>query len=128
MKLPKEKEDFPKLKKELEQKKNVIPLRYVCEDKAKQIEDDIEKEIKQAKKIKNEPDPYRYAGYSPTVVDFIRRCETSDQAIEIIDFLEKKGELDSLEASKLKDQLASNGLRSFGSKKESGFYFLQDEE
>jgi hypothetical protein len=128
MKLTKDKEEYPKLEKELKQQKNVIPLRYVCEEKAKQIEDDIEKEIKQAKKIKNEPDPYRYAGYNPTVVDFIRRCDTSDQAIEIIDFLEKKGELDSLEATKLKDQIASNGVRSFGSKKESGFYFLQDEE
>lgn len=126
--MTKEKEEYPKLKKELEQKKNVIPLRYICEDKAKQIEDDIENEINQAKKIKNEPDPYRYTGYNPTVVDFIRRCDTSDQAIEIINFLEKKGEIDSLEASKLKNQLTSSGLRSFGSKKETGFYFLQDEE
>ncbi len=123
IKLNQKDDKYPSLKKEIEQKKNVIPLRYVCEDKARQIEEDLEEEIELSEKIQYEPDPYRFAGYDPTVIDFLRRCDTKEQALEIIDFLVKKGDLDNQEAIKLKKQLTSKGLRSFGAKKESGFYF-----
>lgn len=127
MKLNQKDEEYPSLEKEMKLKKNVIPLRYVCEDKAKQIEEDLEKEVEFAKKIQYEPDPYRFAGYNPTVIDFIRRCDTEEQAMEILDFLEKKGDLDNKEATEIRNQLLSEGLRSFGSKKEAGFYFSDDE-
>lgn len=58
----------------------------------------------------------------PTVIDFIRRCETDDQAIEIINFLERKGEIDGEHAKRLRVQLAEHGLRSFGKKREPGCY------
>lgn len=61
-------------------------------------------------------------GYNPTVIDFIRRCETDQQALEIIDFMENKGEIKSQYAKKLRDQLVKMGLRSFGKKKEAGSY------
>lgn len=57
------------------------------------------------------------AGYGPSVIDFIRRCETDEQAIEIIGFMESRGEIDPDYAGRLRTQLARRGLRSFGSKK-----------
>jgi len=61
-------------------------------------------------------------GYAPDAVDFIRRCETMEQALEIISFLEKRGELSFEHAVRLRAQLRLRGLRSFGSKKEPGYY------
>lgn len=61
-------------------------------------------------------------GYEPTVIDFIRRCENDKQALEIINFLEEKGEIEPSYAKRLRAQLARQGLRSFGSKKNPGCY------
>jgi len=58
-------------------------------------------------------------GY-PTAVDFIRLCETEDQAKEIIDYLEKRKEIASEYAEKLRKQLLERGLRSFGEKRKPG--------
>lgn len=61
-------------------------------------------------------------GFMPDAVDYIRRCDTVDEALEIISFLEKRKELSFEEAVRLKAQLKTKGLRSFGSKKEAGYY------
>ena len=63
-----------------------------------------------------------FAGYSPDVIDFLRRCTTEDEALEIIDFLEKRGEINSNHAKELRNQLKDQGLRSFGTKKSWGHY------
>ena len=60
--------------------------------------------------------------YTPDVVDFIRRCDTVIQAEEVIDYMEKRGEIDKDYAERLKKQLKNKGLRSFGSKKEKDYY------
>jgi hypothetical protein len=67
----------------------------------------------------------KFHNYNPTVVDFIRRCDTEEQAEAIIAFLEKRGELTEEYAAKLREQLKREGVRSFGSKKEEGYYFKQ---
>ena len=64
----------------------------------------------------------RWAGYDPDVIDFIRRCETEDQAKEIIDYMEKRREITPERAAELRGQLRSEGLRSFGDRKERDFY------
>lgn len=65
----------------------------------------------------------------PNVVDYIRLCDDEDEAIEIIDYMEDEGKIDSEYATKLKTQLVKQGLRSFGSKREPGEYEeLQDSE
>ncbi len=64
----------------------------------------------------------KWAGYVPDAVDFIRRCETQEQAEEIIGYLEEKGEIPSERAADLRRQLEDEGLESFGSRKEEGFY------
>lgn len=63
-----------------------------------------------------------WAGYNPDVVDFIRRCETEEQAEEVISYMEGRGEVTPERAAKLRKQLREEGLRSFGDKKEPDFY------
>jgi hypothetical protein len=60
---------------------------------------------------------YCVQGYEPTAIDYLRRCENDGQALEIINFLEEKGEIDASYARKLREQLARHGLRSFGKKR-----------
>jgi hypothetical protein len=64
----------------------------------------------------------RFVHYSPDVIDFIRRCDTEEQAEEIIAFMEKRCEIEKQHAEKLRKQLKSKGVRSFGPKKEEDFY------
>ncbi|UCC57960.1 MAG: DUF2095 family protein [Candidatus Bathyarchaeum sp.] len=68
----------------------------------------------------------RFTGYTPDVIDFLRRCDKGEQAEEIICYLEKKGEISSEYATKLRKQLKEKGVRSFGSKKENDYYLKQD--
>jgi hypothetical protein len=60
--------------------------------------------------------------YMPDVIDFIRRCDTKEQAEEIICYMEKRGEIDKEYARKLREQLKEKGVRSFGTKKEHDHY------
>ncbi|MEM3519764.1 MAG: DUF2095 family protein [Candidatus Hadarchaeales archaeon] len=60
--------------------------------------------------------------YDPTVIDFIRRCDTEEQALEIINYMEKRGEITSEYAKRLREQLVRDGVRSFGKKREPGCY------
>jgi len=60
---------------------------------------------------------------NPDVISFIRRCDTDEQALEIINFMEKRGEITPEYASQLRSQLREKGVRSFGPKKEPGYYF-----
>jgi len=65
----------------------------------------------------------RLGSYMPDVVDFIRRCDNEQQAEEIIEYLEKRGEVSHRYARRLKKQLKEKGVRSFGSKKGEDYYF-----
>ena len=67
----------------------------------------------------------KYGTFMPDVIDFIRRCDTEKQVKEIIDYLEKRGEITHDYALKLRKQLREKGVRSFGTKKEEGYYFKQ---
>jgi hypothetical protein len=58
----------------------------------------------------------------PDVIDFIRRCDTEEQAEEIIGYMEKRGEIEKQYARKLREQLKDKGVRSFGPKKEEDYY------
>jgi hypothetical protein len=99
-------EAFPALSKELEEKSTktykIDGVRTMSE----------ESEPKQGGKTSFEPD----------VVDYIRRCDTMSQAMEIVEFLLKQSEITSAQAREIKSQLKADGLRSFGSKKEKDHY------
>jgi len=64
----------------------------------------------------------RWAGYNPDVLDFIRRCDTEEEAEEIIGYLVEREEITAERASELRQQLEVGGLPSFGKKKKSDFY------
>ena len=100
---------FPNLSKELELEDSKVAISSVRTDP-----DAAEKAL---------DDKFRH--YNPTVVDFIRRCDTEMQAEAIIAYLEKRGELTKEYAEELRKQLKSEGVRSFGSKKEENYYFKQ---
>jgi hypothetical protein len=65
------------------------------------------------------------SGYLPDAVDYIRRCETAEEAMQIIDFLEKHKQIPVEEAVRLRAQLRVMGVKSFGAKKEPGYYELR---
>jgi hypothetical protein len=69
----------------------------------------------------------KFVHYLPDVIDFIRRCETQKQAEEIIDYMERSGEIDRLYAQNLRKQLEDKGVRSFGAKKEEDYYLKHGE-
>ncbi len=63
-----------------------------------------------------------FRGYIPTAIDYLRRCDTEEQAEKTIEYLVKKGEIDKTYGDRLLEQLKKKGLRSFGPKKEDGYY------
>ena len=95
------KKKFPALSKEMEEGKGKADLEFEVE----------------------QPKPKRkFAGYNPDVIDFIRRCNNKEEALEIIEYLLNRQEISNDEAEQLSKQLENEGLRSFGSKKEPGYY------
>lgn len=68
-------------------------------------------------------DPWR--GYVPTVIDYIRRCRTVEEALEVINYLLKHGELTQDEAKALESLLRSGGIEAFGGRKEDDYYYKQ---
>ena len=64
----------------------------------------------------------KWAGYRPDVVDFIRRCDNEEEAEEIINYMEEKGEITVENADDLRKRLRRDGLRSFGDRKKADFY------
>jgi len=102
---------FPSLAEELEGEEHKIPITSVRSD------------LQAGERIVSK----RFAGYMPDVIDFIRRCENEQQAEEIISYLERRGEISREYVQKLRKQLKEKGVRSFGSKKDEGYYFKQDQ-
>ncbi|MGC8936614.1 MAG: DUF2095 family protein [Candidatus Methanomethylicaceae archaeon] len=90
------KKDFPNLVKELEDAESIENLNIKID---------------------------RSRGYTPNVIDFIMRCEKNEEAIEIIDYLEKRKEITSAYAESLRKQVNEKGVRSFGKKRTPGYYF-----
>jgi hypothetical protein len=116
---------FPNLYRELEEEttENKVSIDTVYADnevveEAPEIEDVCEEEF--LKPIK-EVDSLRH--FNPSAVDFIRRCDTNEQAQEIISYLQKKGELTQGQAKELECKLQREGVRGFGPKKTENYYF-----
>jgi hypothetical protein len=123
---------FPCLIKELEGSENKVKI-----DSIRKNPGEIDSEtVLDAEVVESEPEggplesdeaslvePDKFRDYNPTVVDFIRRCDTAAQAEEIVIYLCKKGELTEDSACQIRAQLNKNGVRSFGPKKEEDYYF-----
>jgi hypothetical protein len=115
---------FPHLYRELEEpSENKVSIDTVCDDpeaaeKVIEIEDVCEEEfLKPAKEVDKLRD------FNPSAVDFIRRCDTDEQAQEIISYLQKKGELTQEQTKELECKLRREGVRGFGPKKDENYYF-----
>ena len=63
------------------------------------------------------------SGFDPKAVDFIRRANTPQEALEVISYLEKRREIKEGEASDLRSKLEKEGLLGFGPRKTAGYYF-----
>jgi len=98
---------FPNIAKEIESGENRVQVNSVRTD---------------SETGERAASPERLVNYSPDVVDFIRRCDTLEQAEEIIAYMEKRGEIGYQYAERLRQQLKSKGLRSFGPKKKENHY------
>jgi hypothetical protein len=98
---------FPNLTKELQTNDNEVQVNSVRTN---------QKDGEKAATSQN------FDHYLPDVIDFIRRCDTNEQAEEIIGYMEKRGEIDKKYAHKLRKQLKEKGVRSFGTKKEQDYY------
>ncbi len=61
-------------------------------------------------------------GYEPTVVDYLRRCRTDDEGVEIVNYVEKKGDITAEYAKELRHRILKHGVRSFGKLIEAGHY------
>ncbi|MCL1977385.1 MAG: DUF2095 domain-containing protein [Candidatus Bathyarchaeota archaeon] len=83
-----------------------------------EIEDVCEEEFLKPAKVVD-----KLRDFSPSALDFIRRCDTDEQAQEIICYLQKKGELTQEQAKELECKLKREGVRGFGPKKEENYYF-----
>jgi hypothetical protein len=68
-------------------------------------------------------DPWR--NYVPTVVDYITRCKSVEEAIRVVEYLAGRGELTSEEAEELKKILLTKGLEFFGRRKEPDYYYRE---
>lgn len=99
------KEKYPNLAREISKKTKAISL------------DAVRTDSEEARKA-----TYKDRAKGPTIIDFLRLCDTEDEAIEIIDYFKEKRKINSERASKLKRQLSDLGLRSFGPKREPGEY------
>lgn len=102
---------FPNLSKELDSDENKVSINSVRTD------------IQTGEKASSK----RFTRYMPDVIDFIRRCDTEEQAEEIIAYMEKRGEIGMQYAEKLRKQLKQKGVRSFGPKKEENYYLKHGE-
>ena len=111
---------FPNLYNELETGEVKVPINAVRKD-SEAIEN------AKCEELDFEPTvlPDRLRHFNPSAVDFIRRCDTETQAEEIIDYLERKGEITNENAREMRGQLKRDGVRSFGPKKEEYYYFRE---
>lgn len=98
---------FPHLSEEMEQNQQSVPISAVRSD------------VRMGERVATAKS---FDGYVPDVIDFIRRCDNCKQAEEIIDYMEKRSEIDPTHARRLKRQLREKGVRSFGAKKQDDYY------
>jgi len=97
---------FPKLAEEMETDENRFRISSVRSDMG----------------VAERASMKRFDNYMPDAVDYIRRCDSEKQAEEIVDYLEKRNEITSEYASRLRKQLKTKGVRSFGPKKQDDYY------
>ncbi|MHA1198359.1 MAG: DUF2095 family protein [Candidatus Heimdallarchaeaceae archaeon] len=64
----------------------------------------------------------KFMAYTPGVIDYICRCSTVDEAMEIITYMQLKGDISENHADQLRKQLQEKGLEFFGEHRAPGYY------
>ena len=111
------KEKFPHLYSELQDNSMAIKIDEVKEDL-------ILSTLKEEDKSPIDP----LNNYDPNVFDFLGRAKTIEEGQEIINFLKNRGEISEHIATELIEKLQKEGIRSFGPKRSTGYYFKKAEE
>lgn len=61
-------------------------------------------------------------GFMPGPEDYIKRCTTDEEALNVIAFLKERGEITEEEFEKFRRQICETGVRSFGPLRQEGYY------
>ncbi|MFX1494046.1 MAG: DUF2095 family protein [Promethearchaeota archaeon] len=110
-------EQFPNLMSEISNKKKSIKINSV----------DFNIESKSKAKNLTKTEDYKEDLMDPGVIDFIRRCTNNDEALEIIEYLFKRKEINHEFYKKLKNQIREKGglkklIKECGGPKKPGYY------
>ncbi|MFX1234685.1 MAG: DUF2095 family protein [Promethearchaeota archaeon] len=108
---------FPNLMSEISNKKNILKINSV----------NLSIEPNSGDNKLNETQDYHEDLKNPGVIDFIRRCSTKNEAIEILDYLHKRKEITHQTYKKLRNQIQKkDGLKKLieecGGFKTPGYY------
>ncbi|MFX0116160.1 MAG: DUF2095 family protein [Candidatus Hodarchaeota archaeon] len=66
------------------------------------------------------PDPLNR--YSPSVEDFLARADTDEEALAVIDYLQRRGEISLEKARGFQAIIRQKGIRALGPKRTPGYY------
>lgn len=61
--------------------------------------------------------------YVPSIYDFLGRVRSVEEGLEVIDYLERRGELSKELADSLRETLRTKGIEAFGGRREFGYYY-----
>ncbi len=111
------KAQFPQLMHELSVKKKTL--------KIERVDDDIEQE--QTEIVEPPKEAYCEDLKNPAVIDFLRRCTETEDALNILDFLLEQKELSLTDYHRIKNRLKEEGgleelVLKYGGLKTSGYY------
>jgi len=111
-------------KNELDQFLPHLMDEIINKEKSIQI-DSIDYDVEDSKKLEEKNVSCLDDLSNPKSIDFIRRCSTNEEAIEILDYLLEREEISREEYKKIKDKI-DKGLEKFiekcGGFKEPGYY------
>lgn len=110
---------FPSISKEISLGKKSLTMEGIDFE----VEETGQKKKKQEDKKESPPDNLK----EPGVTDFLRRCKTKDEAVEILDYLLKREEISKKEYGEIIKRISKkNGLKQYikesGGFKRPGYY------
>ncbi len=82
---------------------------------AKELEEGVG--VRRIKDLVEETPPYL-----PSAVDYLRRCHSLEEALEVLEYLVRTGQISEDEGRELKDRVLKDGLESLGPRKNFGYY------
>nr|MDO8097776.1 DUF2095 family protein [Candidatus Njordarchaeota archaeon] len=86
----------------------------------KELEEADEEAVTQARLQDTDNDSV--GGHMPDVMSYIRRARTDNEAMEIVNYLRRRGEISEEHSRTLVKQIQERGVRSFGSLRIWGHY------